>query len=139
MTTLLSVSPTTALSTTTGTVYYYGRRQIDRAACIQGNFTYGSGGTSFDAYVQTSMDGGNTWTDIAQFHWMTSSARAVYNLSSLTVHTSAITPTDGSLSANSAVDGAIGDRLRVKYQSAGTYSTTSVAIDCITDQLTTYP
>jgi hypothetical protein len=32
---------------------------------IQGNLTFGSGGTTIDVWVQTSIDGGYNWTDIA--------------------------------------------------------------------------
>jgi hypothetical protein len=30
---------------------------------IQGNLTYGSGGTTIDVWVQTSINGGTSWTD----------------------------------------------------------------------------
>ncbi len=87
---------------------------------LQCVFTYGSGGGTADAYVQTSVDSGNTWIDIAQFHLTTSNANLIYNLSSGTPITTAITPTDGSLTNNTSQDGIIGDKLRVKYKSGGT-------------------
>ena len=62
---------------------------------IQCNFTYGSRGTSADAYVQVSLDGGSTWVDVAQCHFTTSSLRELYNLSALTAVISAYTATDG--------------------------------------------
>src|SRR5271155_619207 len=31
--------------------------------CAQKSFTYGSGGTSVDTFLQTSLDGGNSWCD----------------------------------------------------------------------------
>lgn len=85
------------------------------------NFTYGSSGTSVDAYVQTSFDGGTTWIDIANYHGTTSSQIRMYNLSALTPVTSIYTPSDGSMSANTSKDGFIGDQLRVKFTSVGTY------------------
>jgi hypothetical protein len=97
---------------------------------IQANFLYGSGGTTVDAYVQTSFDGGGTWTDIANFHFTTSAARRLYNLSRLTSVTSIATPTDGSISNNTSVDGLLGSQFRVKWTTTGTYGgATSLAID----------
>jgi hypothetical protein len=40
---------------------------------VQCNFVYGSGGTSADAWLQTSLDGGTTCTDIAECGFTTSS------------------------------------------------------------------
>jgi hypothetical protein len=36
---------------------------IAQSVALQANFVYGSGGTTVDAWVQTSIDGGNTWID----------------------------------------------------------------------------
>lgn len=100
-----------------------------RNLTLQGNFTYGSGGTTADAWVQTSFDGGATWTDIASFHFTTASARKVVNLSAATPVATQASPTDGALTANTAVDGLLGPLLRVKYASAGTYAGTTLRID----------
>jgi hypothetical protein len=99
-----------------------------KSLAIQYNFTYGSGGTSFTAWVQTSFDGGTTWVDIANCAGTTSSIRRCYNLTSNTAVTTIYTPTDGTLTDNTAKDGLIGDQLRVKFTSVGTYagSTTMV-------------
>ena len=93
-----------------------------RNLTLQATFTYGSGGTTTDAYVQTTLDGGLTWMDIANFHFTTSSATAVINLSAATPQTSQKTPSDGALASNTAVDGVLGPRFRVKYKSSGTYA-----------------
>jgi hypothetical protein len=93
-----------------------------RNLLVQGNLTYGtSGGTTIDAWVQSSIDGGASWCDMCNFHFTTASARKVFNLSSQTPVTTIATPTDGSLAANTAVDGIVGTQLRVKWTSAGTY------------------
>lgn len=100
---------------------------------IQCNFTYGSSGTSADAWVQTSLDGGTTWIDIAECGFTTSSVRKLYNLSSLTPVTTVYTATDGSLTANTAKDGVLGNWMRVKYTTVGTYATsTTLNIDIST-------
>ena len=89
---------------------------------LQGFLTSGSGGTTIDAWVQTSFDGAVTWTDVANFHWTTSGSRFLYNLSSLTAVATEYTPTDGTLAANTAKDGLLGTHWRVKYTTTGTYA-----------------
>lgn len=134
MSTLLSLPAiTTALTAlVTGSTKLFG---APRNLTVQANFVYGSGGTSVDAYLQTSLDGGATWIDVANFHFTTSSGIKIYTLSALTPKTTAVTPTDGSLTANTAVDGVLGPMFRVKYTTVGTYGgTTSLAIDIAVDQ-----
>jgi hypothetical protein len=121
MNTLLSVGITTA-QTTTSTKADALDLPFHRSLLLQANFVYGSGGTSVDAWIQSSADGGVTWFDVANFHFTTSSLVKLYNLSNRTAVTSIATPTDGALSANTSVDGLLGDRLRVKWSSVGTYA-----------------
>jgi hypothetical protein len=107
-----------------------------RNLCAQFNFVYGSGGTTADAYLQTSIDGGQTWIDIANFHVTTASARKVINLNSQTPETTQVTPTDGSMTANTAQDGILGPLFRVKYQSSGTYAgNTTLQVDIAAGQV----
>lgn len=127
-TTLLSLTITTAVSAqVTGALQF--RDSNPESALLQCNFTYGSGGTSADAWMQSSADGGLTWIDVANFHFTTSSARFAYNLSALTPVTTEYTPTDGSLSVNTAKDGMLGAWWRVKYTTVGTY-TGSTTLRC---------
>jgi hypothetical protein len=107
-----------------------------RNVCVQGNFTYDSGGTTVDAFVQTSLDNGATWCDIAQFHFTTASARFLYNLNSQTPITAEATPTDGALAANTSKDGILGNQIRVKYATTGTYGGASaLSVDMQSDQV----
>ena len=92
------------------------------AASISARFVYGSGGTSAKLYVQTSLDQGTTWIDIACFAFTTANAHKVINLSGLTPKTTEVTPTDGAMSDDSALDGVLGDRLRAKIITTGTYA-----------------
>jgi hypothetical protein len=86
-------------------------------------FAWGSGGTAVKVYLQTSIDGGNTWIDIACVVFGNSaSEHAVLNFSALTPKTTQVTPTDGALADDTAVDGILGDRVRVKSVSTGTYA-----------------
>src|SRR3990167_2317605 len=56
---------------------------------------WGAGGTTVRAYVQTSLDGGSTFFDIACVLFGTASEHAVLNFSALTPKTTQVTPTDG--------------------------------------------
>jgi len=89
---------------------------------VQANFNYGSGGASVNAYFQTSVDNGATWIDIAEFSFTTASGRALFNLNSQTPITTQYTPTDGTLTANSAKDGVVGPLFQVKLVTTGTYA-----------------
>ena len=139
MTNLLTQTITTAASAQLSSLFQRRDPAPPSNALVQANFTYGSGGTSLTCYVQTSVDGLN-WCDIAAFQFVTTTARRLFNLSALTPVTSIATPTDGSLSANTSVDGLVGPYWRVKYTSVGTYAGgTTIAIDIFTGRLTTYP
>ena len=129
MATLLNAAVTTAVSAVVGQTLYCSDGGV-RSAVIQGVFTYGSSGTTVDVWVQTSVDAGATWIDIANFHFTTSSAKFVYNLSAATAITTEYTPTDGSLTANTSKDGILGNLFRTKLTSTGTYGgTTTLRVD----------
>jgi hypothetical protein len=96
--------------------------QAPQSLAIEADFVYGSGGTSVKAWVQTSLDGGESWIDIANFAFATTSAKKVANLSSLTPVSTLYTPTDGSLADNTVKDGILGPMFRVKTTSVGTYA-----------------
>lgn len=99
------------------------------AATVQFKFAYGSGGTSVKAYLQTTIDQGSAWVDVACATFTTSSATKVINLSGLTPKTTAVTPADGALTDDTCVDGILGDRWRVKITTTGTYgSSTSLSV-----------
>ncbi len=86
------------------------------------DFRYGSGGTSAKAYLQTSLDGGNTWVDIACVTFALASSKKVLNFSALTPVTTPVVPTDGSMADDTAQDGVLGDQVRLKVVSTGTYA-----------------
>jgi hypothetical protein len=102
-----------------------------RSVDVQANFTFGSGGTSATAFVQTSLDGGNTWVDVAAFGFTTASAIKVFNLSTVTATTSPITPTNGTLASNTAIAGIAGNLWRALVSSTGTYNNTTLRIDLL--------
>jgi hypothetical protein len=103
---------------------------------LQANFTYGSGGTSANAWVQTSLDSGITWIDIANFSFATASLRKVINLNPA-LSVPSFSPTDGTLAPPDSVkDGIFGNFWRVKYTTVGVYAGgTTLRIDAQTSGL----
>ena len=120
--TLLLMSETITTAQTASTKTAVNGLARAKALDVQFNLTYGSGGTSVDAYLQTTFDGGTTWCDIAQFSATTASLRKGYSLSALTPVTTIYAFTDGTMTANTCKDGFIGDQLRIKFTSVGTYA-----------------
>ena len=95
-------------------------------------FLYGADGTSVKAYLQTSFDNGTTWVDVACFAVTTTAATRHFSVRSAIAVAANYTPTDATLTDNTIKDGLLGDRLRVKYTSVGTYSgATSLAVHAV--------
>lgn len=84
------------------------------------NFTYGSGGSTLKVVVETTPDQGTTWIEVYRAAFTTASGQRIVNLSALTAISSPYTP--AALSDDTAKDGIIGDRFRVKKIVAGTYA-----------------
>src|SRR5258708_21221034 len=100
------------------------------AVAAQVTFTWGSGGTTVDGYLQPSFDGGATWVDAANVHLLLASAKVVAAVSSTTSMTVPATANDGALAANTVVPGMVGSWWRVKVVSTGTYAGgTTVKVD----------
>lgn len=91
------------------------------SVALLAKFVRAGGGTTTQAWVQTSFDGGTTWMDIATFAFTTTTATRLFNLTAAAV-TSIATPTDGSLADNTCVNGFLGDLFRVKLTTVGTYT-----------------
>lgn len=90
----------------------------------------GGGGTA-KAYIQTSLDGGATWFDVACVALTTATATRVGCVRLYVATAGPIaTPADGALTDNTILDGIMGDRVRCKLITAGTaYSgASSVAV-----------
>jgi hypothetical protein len=102
----------------TAGVFEIGRAE---SLTLHGVITVAGGGTTAKAWVQTSIDGGATWMDIANYAFTTSTATRAYHLTAAAV-TSIATPTDGTLADNTAVNGFLGNVVRVKLTTTGTYT-----------------
>ncbi len=98
-------------------------------AGFQAKLAYGSGGSTCRVYLQTSLDGGTSAVDIACVAFATAGGTKILNFSALTPKLTEVTPTDGALADDTALDGVLGDRLRVKVVSTGTYAG-STALSC---------
>jgi hypothetical protein len=97
------------------------------AVSLQAKFVYGgSGGTSCVAVVQTSLDQGQSWIDIARFDFAQANSVKVANISAA----GALAPAAvAALGAEGKLDGILGDRLRCKITTDGTYASgTSLSV-----------
>ncbi len=117
---------TTATVVTTGTdaqgstVAYISDLDGMLSASLQINFNYGSGGTTLKATVETSLDQGLTWVEVARAAFTTVAAEKVVNLSGLTPVTTLYAP--AALSDDTVKDGILGERWRAKILTTGVYA-----------------
>jgi hypothetical protein len=92
------------------------------AVTLQVRFAYGSGGTQTNVFIQTSVDQGQSFFDIANIEFTTSSGVELVNLSGLNSVTTPTAPSNLALSNNTVLNGPIGDRLQACVVSTGTYA-----------------
>ncbi len=82
--------------------------------------------------MQTSVDGGASWIDIMNFSFTTAAASKVSAVVGTTALAAAAVPGDGALASNTILSGLLGDRLRLKYVTTGTYTgASSLAVDAL--------
>lgn len=111
---------TAAVAATAGTVFtgLAGMKYL----VVYAQMKVGTGGSSIKAYVQTSLDGGTTWIDVMSFAFANTAAVKVSAVSVAVALAAAATGVDGALADNTILNGLLGDRVRVKYVTTGTYS-----------------
>lgn len=105
-----------------------------KALMLEAQFVYGSGGTSADVYVQTSIDGGLSWFDIANFHFLLVSANKLSAVvwDPATPFPAGTTPGSGALASNTVLNGILGDQIRALVNTSGTYGgSTSIRVDAV--------
>lgn len=95
------------------------------AVSVEASLSYGSGGTTAVAKVQTSCDGGTTWRDISYAGFTTSAAVKYANVSGLT---SKATTAYADLVADGINDGLLCNQLRAVITSTGTYANTVLTV-----------
>lgn len=130
MANLLNVAVTTAVTAQVGSTFQ--AKSVPGGAMPQGitaqGTVTGSGGTSIQWWLQTSLDGGTTWCDVMSFSH-TTAGRAVGSAASSPA--TAVAPaaaTDGT-QASAAVNNIFGPIWRVKYTSVGTWTTGNLRVD----------
>lgn len=82
------------------------------AATLSANFNYGSGGDTLKAIIETSLNQGGTWIEVARLAFAQASLEKVVNLSALTPVTTVYSP--ASLSDDTVKDGILGLRWRAR-------------------------
>jgi hypothetical protein len=97
------------------------------ALSCQVRFFYGSGGTTTQVYIQTSIDQGQSWFDIANIGFTTASGIEEINLSGLNAVTTPTAPSNLALTNNTTFNGPLGDRLQAVVVSTGTYAAGTLA------------
>lgn len=120
--TLATVSITTALTASAQTAIddLDGMSGIMLECSVLG----ASGGSTIKAWVQTSLDGGTTWRDVALFEFTTSAVTKWCVLSKATKSIASY----AALASEGVNDGYFGDRLRAVLTTTGTYSNTTLAL-----------
>lgn len=101
---------------------------------LQAVFTYGSAGTTAKVYIQTSIDGGATWFDIACFSFTTATAKKLHSVTAdpSTPMTPATVPGSAALTVDTVLNGIIGDRIRALTTTTGIYAGgTTLAVDMV--------
>lgn len=121
-----------------------GGQWLPATLTLQCNLTWGSSGTTVDVDLQTSLDGGGTWVDVANcnFASIAASKRLIWTLQSSLVAApvQVTTPTDGAMTANTALSGVFGNYWRIKYTTTGTFAGgTVLRIDAISNGITVLP
>lgn len=125
MTTLYSGTITTAGTVISGTITNLQDKIVNGLGAV---FTYGSGGTTAKAFVQTSFDDGATWQDVTVFSFTTATAKKGATLGWPALGTAHFTVTDGSLADNAMSGAPVGNMVRTKVISTGTYAGTTTLV-----------
>ena len=125
----LTITTAIGATTTTPVVSLIGMSHLIGEAI----FVYGSGGTNATAYIQTSFDAGTTWVDVMAFQFTTATLSKMSATSQeVAPAAQAVAPTDGTLTVNTVLNGFLGDRIRLKYVTTGTYGgSTTLAVYAI--------
>lgn len=130
--TLIPQTTIAAATTILSDVVSLGRSPETRSVSAQASFLYGSGGTATKVYVQTSLDNGTTWTDVICLTFTTAAGNKVGAVNASVAAPSPAAPTDGTLADNTTLNGILGDRLRVKVITTGTYAgATSIKVTLV--------
>lgn len=96
------------------------------SASVQLDFRAGTtppGGADVRVFLQTTIDDGNTPIDLACCLF-TAGGRRVFTVAADTTPTAPVNATDGALTDDTVLGGILGNRLRLKVVSTGSWSST---------------
>lgn len=119
ITTALTDYIATSASVNGAATAYVGNLAGMRSVVAWANFDSGADGTTVNAVIQTSLDQGSTWIDIIRFDFTTSDRKAH---SAVGTFAAGAVTTLAALGSEGKTDNVLGDRLRLKVTSTGTYS-----------------
>lgn len=88
-----------------------------KSVTISANFVYGSSGDTLKAVIETSLNQGSTWIEVARLAFAMASAEKVANLSALTPVTTVYAP--AALSDDTVKDGVFGSYWRARIIKGG--------------------
>lgn len=119
ITSALTDSVVTESSVNGAAVTYIGNLAGMQSLTVWANLVYGSGGTTIAAVVQTSLDQGTTWIDVIRFDFTTASRKAHATVG---VFAAGAVTTLAALGSEGKLDNVLGDRIRAKLTTTGTYA-----------------
>lgn len=102
---------------------------------LEAKFVRAGGGTTCKVWVQTSLDDGATWFDVACFAFTTTTASKLnsVHVNPATPLTPATVPASATLADDTVLNGVLGDRLRTLMTTTGTYTgASSIEIHAVT-------
>lgn len=105
------------------------------SVALEAKFVRAGGGTTCKVWIQTSLDDGVSWFDVACFAFTTSSGNKLHSVVAVpgTAMTPATVPASATLADDTVLNGVLGDRLRVLYTTTGTYSgASSIEVHAVT-------
>lgn len=88
---------------------------------VEAVFAYGAGGTDAKVWVQTRVKGG-TWRDVMNFAFLLAASTKWSAVHRDTALAAARTASDAALADDTILNGFLGDEIRVKYTTTGTYT-----------------
>jgi hypothetical protein len=119
ITTALTDEVITSGSHNGATVAYIGNLAGMSSLTVWVNFDYGSSGTTVAAIVQTSLDQGDNWIDVIRFDLTTADRKAHATVGTFAAGAAT---TVAALASEGKLDNVLGDRIRAKITSTGTYA-----------------
>jgi hypothetical protein len=95
-----------------------------QACTFEAQFVFGAGSGTVLAYIQTSIDQGQTWADVAAWQFTAASLAELVNLTSMLA--AAVSPITQQGLTPGQVNNVLGDRFRAVVVVSGAYSSGTI-------------